>query len=218
MYTFLGVDAEDPVGVHPLKIDFTQANGTKGTLNKQLTVLATEWTVESLNFDPEKSDIIDDPRVQTNEVELLQQVYSQQTPEKLWDGGWQMPVDGPITAHMGEQRSTNGGPVEGHHSGTDIGVDAGTPIHATNNGKVVLARQMTVRGNMVILDHGGGLFSGYAHMSSFAVAEGQVVHKGDVIGYVGNTGLSTGAHLHWEIAEGGIFLDALRFTDGTNGF
>ena len=84
--------------------------------------------------------------------------------------------------------------------------------------KVVLARQMQVRGNMVIIDHGGGLFSGYAHLSAFNVAEGQMVEAGEVIAMSGNTGLSTGAHLHWEMSSGGILLDALRFTDGSNGF
>jgi murein DD-endopeptidase MepM/ murein hydrolase activator NlpD len=71
---------------------------------------------------------------------------------------------------------------------------------------------------MVIIDHGGGLFSGYAHLNAYVVSEGQSVKTGDIIGYVGSTGLSTGAHLHWEMAANGIVVDALRFTDGSNGF
>jgi murein DD-endopeptidase MepM/ murein hydrolase activator NlpD len=62
------------------------------------------------------------------------------------------------------------------------------------------------------------LFSGYAHLSELSVAEGQLVGQGDRVGLVGSTGLSTGAHLHWEMATGGVLVDALRFTDGTNGF
>ena len=91
-------------------------------------------------------------------------------------------------------------------------------IENTSVRRVVLARLMQVRGNFVIVDHGGGLFSGYAHMSAINVAEGQMVESGDVIGMSGNTGLSTGAHVHWEMSSNGIFLDALRFTDGTDGF
>ena len=91
-------------------------------------------------------------------------------------------------------------------------------VAATNTGRVVLARQLRLRGNMVIIDHGGGLFSGYAHMSSFAVAEGQLVQQGDIIGYIGTTGLSSGPHLHWEISTAGVLVDAFRFIDGTNGF
>ncbi|MCZ7577624.1 MAG: M23 family metallopeptidase [Dehalococcoidia bacterium] len=94
----------------------------------------------------------------------------------------------------------------------------GTPVTATNSGKVVLARQMKVHGNMVVVDHGGGLYSSYGHLSAIQVAEGDAVEAGQQIGLVGNTGLSTGAHLHWEMASNGILLDAVRFTDGTNGF
>ncbi len=129
-----------------------------------------------------------------------------------------MPVEVSFTTRFGGQRSYNGSPPAGHHGGTDIGADTGTPVAATNTGRVVLARQLRLRGNMVIIDHGGGLFSGYAHMSSFAVAEGQLVQQGDIIGYVGTTGLSTGPHLHWEISTNGVLLDAVRFLDGTNGF
>jgi murein DD-endopeptidase MepM/ murein hydrolase activator NlpD len=151
-------------------------------------------------------------------LNLLKGVYEKVTPQKLWSGAWQLPVDGAITARYGEQRSINGSPPSGHHGGTDIGVPEGTPVHATNSGRVVLARQLHVRGNMVIIDHGGGLFSGYAHLSEIKVTEGQMVAAGDVIAASGNTGLSTGAHLHWEMSSFGILLDAIRFTDGSNGF
>jgi murein DD-endopeptidase MepM/ murein hydrolase activator NlpD len=77
---------------------------------------------------------------------------------------------------------------------------------------------MKVRGNVVVIDHGGGLYSGYAHLNEILVAEGDAVEAGQQIATVGNTGLSTGAHLHWEVASNGILLDGVRFTDGTNGF
>jgi murein DD-endopeptidase MepM/ murein hydrolase activator NlpD len=140
------------------------------------------------------------------------------SPEKLWDGPWQLPVQGAVTARYGEQRSVNGGPPSGHHGGTDFGAEEGTPVFATNAGRVVLARELKVRGSMVIIDHGGGLFSGYGHLSAIHVREGQAVAAGEHIADVGNTGLSTGAHLHWEMASQGVFLDALRFADGSNGF
>ena len=91
-------------------------------------------------------------------------------------------------------------------------------VRATNAGRVVMARHLEIRGNMVIVDHGGGLFSGYAHLSAITVQEGQAVQAGDLIGLVGNTGLSTGAHLHWEMSAAGVLVDAVRFADGSNGF
>ena len=217
MYTFVGVDTDDPVGPQLLKVEFTQPNGGKGTLSETVTVQQTQWTVDSLQFDATTSALLN-PDIVNAELAQIRVIYSKVTPEKYWSGGWLIPVDGPLTARYGEQRSINGGAPSGHHGGTDLGVPAGTPVQATNAGRVVLARQMQVRGNMVIIDHGGGLYSGYAHMTSFNVAEGQMVAHGESIGLSGNTGLSTGAHLHWEMAIDGVLLDGLRFTDGTNGF
>ncbi len=217
-YTFVPVDTEDPPGEHVLKVDVTLPTGTKGTLQETITVLATEWTTDYLEFTPEQVTELLDPAVVAEEAATLKSVYTKVTPEKLWDGFWQLPVAGALTARYGEQRSINGSEPAGHHGGTDFGAPEGAPVTATNSGRVVLARQMKVRGNMVVIDHGGGLYSGYGHLSAIEVAEGDVVEAGQQIGLVGNTGLSTGAHLHWEMASNGILLDAVRFTDGTNGF
>ncbi len=218
MYAFVPTDTDDAPGPHAIRVDFVQSNGTKGTLNDTITVLKTAWAVDSLTFTENQTETLLDPKVIAAELTTLKAVYTKITAEKLWTGGWQIPVDGSITARYGEQRSINGSAPSGHHGGTDIGVTVGTPVHATNRGRVVLARLMQVRGNLVILDHGGGLFSAYAHMSAINVADGQMVEAGEVIGSSGNTGLSTGAHLHWEMSSNGVLLDALRFTDGSNGF
>jgi murein DD-endopeptidase MepM/ murein hydrolase activator NlpD len=217
MFAFVAVDTEDPTGPQPLKVDITLPNGSKGTLQDTITVLRTQWTVDSLEFDQQTSELLD-PKTVNDELALLKSIYSGVTPEKLWNGPWLMPVNGVLTARYGEQRSINGSVPSGHHGGTDLGAAEGTPVQATNSGRVVLAKQLKVRGNMVIIDHGGGLFSGYAHLSHIDVTEGQMVNAGDIIAESGNTGLSTGAHLHWEIASQGVWLDALRFTDGSNGF
>jgi biotin carboxyl carrier protein len=217
-YTFVPVDTEDPPGAHELTVDVRLPNGTRGKLQATITVLATTWTVDYLAFSDEQTATLLDPQVVADELAMLRALYVKVTPVKLWNGPWLLPVNGALTARFGEQRSINGSTPSGHHGGTDIGAEEGTPVVATNSGTVVLARELKVRGNMVVIDHGGGLYSGYAHLSSIAVAEGDQVEAGQVIGAVGNTGLSTGAHLHWEMAAHGILLDALRFTDGTNGF
>jgi murein DD-endopeptidase MepM/ murein hydrolase activator NlpD len=71
---------------------------------------------------------------------------------------------------------------------------------------------------MVIIDHGGGVFTGYAHMSERHAVEGDFVAQGDLIGIEGATGLVTGAHLHWEVAVGGVLVDGLRWVNGSQGF
>jgi murein DD-endopeptidase MepM/ murein hydrolase activator NlpD len=124
----------------------------------------------------------------------------------------------PVTGYFGEQRSVNGGPPAGHHGGTDLGAFLGEPAMATAPGTVVLAEALAVRGRTVIIDHGGGLHSAYAHLETLLVAAGEPVTAGQVIGLVGSTGYSSAAHLHWELAVHGVLVDGLRWLDGSQGF
>lgn len=217
---FAGFATDDPPGPTTLEVSLVAANGARTMTSVALTVLATDWTVDNIVLPPGPSTILDDPARINAETAQLTAIYGGVTPRK-WLDTWAPPVpisEADITSYFGEQRSYNGGPPAGHHGGTDIGVGAGTPVHATNNGTVVLAELTYVRGNMVIIDHGGGVFSGYGHMQSLAVTAGETVTQGEVIGYVGSTGLATGPHLHWEMSVGGVLVDGLRWLDGTQGF
>jgi murein DD-endopeptidase MepM/ murein hydrolase activator NlpD len=89
------------------------------------------------------------------------------------------------------------------HTGIDIGASGGSRIVAVANGKVIYAAWYGAYGNCTIVDHGGGLTSMYGHQSKFGVKKGDIVLKGDTIGYVGTTGLSTGNHLHFEVRTQG---------------
>ena len=99
-----------------------------------------------------------------------------------------------------------------YHTGHDYGADAGTPVLAPITGTVALAEPLQVRGNVVILDHGLGVYSGFWHLSQIDVAAGQTVGEGEVVGLVGNTGLSTGPHLHWEMRVLGVPVDPVQWT------
>jgi murein DD-endopeptidase MepM/ murein hydrolase activator NlpD len=94
--------------------------------------------------------------------------------------------------------------IERLHAGGDIGAPSGTPIHAVGDGVVVLASERGGYGLTVVIDHGDSMATLYAHMSGFAVRDGDRVLRGDVIGYVGSTGLSTGPHLHFETRVKGM--------------
>jgi murein DD-endopeptidase MepM/ murein hydrolase activator NlpD len=116
-----------------------------------------------------------------------------------------------MTSNFGTRRSYNGSEVASFHAGADFGGDVGIPIYAPAAGKVVLAEKLMVRGNAVIIDHGLGLFSGYWHQNQLVVHVGQEVKPGDLIGFVGDTGLVTGPHLHWEIRLNGIAVEPLQW-------
>lgn len=121
-------------------------------------------------------------------------------------GAMAMPVAGRITSSYGKRMH----PILGFmrmHKGTDIGAPYGAPIHAIMDGVVQFAGRSGGYGNFIKLAHSGGLASGYGHMSRFAVRSGAHVRQGQVIGYVGSTGMSTGPHLHWEVWKNGAVVN-----------
>ena len=114
------------------------------------------------------------------------------------------PVSGSVTSGYG----TRWGRM---HEGIDIAAPSGTPIAAAAAGTVIYAGWMGGYGNLVVLDHGNGLATAYGHQSSIAVANGQTVAQGQVVGYVGSTGHSTGPHLHFEVRVNGAPVDPLGY-------
>lgn len=97
------------------------------------------------------------------------------------------------------------------HPGIDLAAPVGTPVHATAEARVVRAAFASGYGNLVVLDHGGGIETRYGHLSHIAVTVGQLVHRGELIGRVGSTGRSTGSHLHYEIRLSNQAIDPLPF-------
>ena len=113
-------------------------------------------------------------------------------PRSVSAGGWTWPASGTVTSGFGYRWGRL-------HAGIDIGASTGTPIHAAKGGVVSYAGVMGGYGNIIVIDHGGGMTTRYAHQSQLGASVGQTVKVGDRIGYVGNTGNSTGPHLHFEV-------------------
>jgi murein DD-endopeptidase MepM/ murein hydrolase activator NlpD len=120
------------------------------------------------------------------------------------------PVNGPVTSPFGWRVNPILGSRE-FHTGIDIGVGYGTPIHAADSGTVIYATWMGGYGNVIIIDHGRGISTLYAHQSSLAVGNGAKVSRGQTIGYVGSTGFSTGPHLHFEVRLNGNPVDPMAY-------
>jgi murein DD-endopeptidase MepM/ murein hydrolase activator NlpD len=118
--------------------------------------------------------------------------------------GFVWPVSGPVVSGFGMRWGRM-------HEGIDIAVGFGTPVHAAASGAVIHAGWLGGYGNLVVIDHGNGLATAYAHNSSLAVSVGQSVTQGDVISYVGSTGHSTGPHMHFEVRVNGAAVDPLGY-------
>lgn len=230
LVAYLGIPTNAPVGLTTLAFDGTDLLGDPVHLTLDIRVRETDWTVDYITLPPGVgSDLT--PEIIQAEADRLAALFARTTPV-AGVPPWRWPVAGSnirgceaslwqspcVSGYFGEQRSFDGGPPTGHHGGTDIAADRGTPVYAPNAGTVTLAEKLAVRGNAIVIDHGGGVHSLYGHLDEILVSEGQQVVPGQLIGRVGTTGLSTGPHLHWEMAVHGILVDGLRWLDGTQGF
>lgn len=125
----------------------------------------------------------------------------------FWPSVW--PVSGYITSPFGMRKSPFTGKLR-FHAGMDIGAPMGTPIKAPARGVVIFAGRDGGYGNSVEVYHCGNMSTRFAHMSKIKAVSGQIVNKGDVLGYVGSTGRSTGPHLHYEVLIDGLPTNPMR--------
>lgn len=211
-YGLFGVSRCANVGPATLQLTATDSAGVSSTISTTFTVASTAFQVQSLTLAPSVAALLD-PTLVKREAEQLAAIVARYTPTRLWRGAFRVPVSGQITSHFGTRRSYNKGPVgECGHEGTDFSGATGTPVYADARGRVTFAGPTQVRGNMVVVDHGLGVHSGYYHLSEVGVQVGQMVEASDVIGKVGSTGLSTGSHLHWSMWVNGEYVDPIEWT------
>ncbi len=201
-----------PPDVYDFALSYTTEAGVPVTRTWQIEVLEGPYASQEIVLSEEVSELLT-PEITEAEFERVSAVWSQVTAQTYWRAPFARPigVDFATTSPFGTRRSYNGGPYSSYHAGQDFGAPEGTPILAPADGTVALAAPLEVRGNAVILDHGRGIFSGYWHMVELKVEEGQRVAAGDLLGLVGTTGLSTGAHLHWELRVRGVAVDPVQF-------
>jgi murein DD-endopeptidase MepM/ murein hydrolase activator NlpD len=205
------------VGVHGITVQLLDGNGNvMSELATQMTVDDMGYPVENIDLPPAVNESLDPVLIQ-QEDDARAATFAQFTAQKLWSGPFIWPVQGVIVSPFGIRRSYNGGPVSSFHQGIDLAADEGVPVVAANSGRVAYVGSGPTHGNSVLIDHGGGVFSGYNHLSAFNVQVGQMVNKGDLVGLVGSTGMATGPHLHWEIIVRGVPVDPAPWTLQTVG-
>jgi murein DD-endopeptidase MepM/ murein hydrolase activator NlpD len=215
-WALAGVDAMARTGQYDLRLTARDGAGSVTTVTESVPVVAGSFEAQSIYFSPEVSVLLD-PVLVRNEQLRVAEVMGDFAPSPAWTGLFQVPLRGEVsvTSPFGGRRSYNGGPATSYHGGIDFGADEGTPVYAAATGRVALAEPLQVRGNVVILDHGMGVYTGYWHLSRIAAQAGQTVLAGDLIGYVGSTGLSTASHLHWELRVNNVQVDPWQWTQQT---
>ena len=181
---------------------------TDDDISYSFDVGITKWDVQNIKGVPPRKVEPSDSDLAAIELErkVVRASLKNIKDNTAWLSGFIMPVEGRISGKFGGQRIMNNIP-KSPHQGMDIAAKEGTPIKASASGEVVLAYpDLFYSGNVVIIDHGFGLQTIYAHMKDINVKKGQKVIQGDIIGTVGMTGRATGPHLHW-----GASLRNIRF-------
>jgi murein DD-endopeptidase MepM/ murein hydrolase activator NlpD len=194
----------DP-GIYPLALNGVLASGESFELTQMVVVNSGDYSFEKINVDPSFLD----PVVGEAESSYIASITAPVSPEKMWSGYFSSPTpfDIFINSYFGTRRSYNNSDYTYFHSGIDFGGGMGADVLCPANGRVVFAGPLDIRGNATVIDHGWGIYTGYWHQSEIFVNVGDAVEEGQVIGLVGNTGRSSGAHLHWEVWAGGVQVE-----------
>lgn len=207
---FTSLPIEAKLGVRPVKVKVP----AHPPIEAELNVVAADWRTRQLKVSPAFTEKRSE-ELQTRIVadrKAFADAQSGELSAPRFKGSFALPREATFTAFFGDRRTFNG-QVTSRHYGLDLEGAVGTPIHAANDGVVVLVRDAFFSGNSVIVDHGGGVFTLYFHLSAFDVSEGDRVTRGQLIGKVGSTGRVTGPHLHWSVKIDNRYVDPQRLIE-----
>ncbi len=205
----LGADLALPPGDYPLTVAVTDSRGETQFLSASIDVASVPRREERLRLpapmvSPRKPKIL--ARI-TREAALLRTLFSQESPGMITNR-FLLPVNDPAGSGFGLRRVLNGKP-RAPHAGIDFRSPRGRPVLAAGTGRVVFAGSLFFTGRTVILDHGEGLFTLYAHLAKLDCRVGQRLLAGEPLGTVGSSGRATGPHLHWGAKLRGDRIDPL---------
>ncbi|RLA79040.1 MAG: M23 family peptidase [Deltaproteobacteria bacterium] len=203
-----------PVHIVPRKVVRERVSLSEGFLRKKVYPLLPP---ERQDLPPEEAFRAVNEIMRSRDDAEITRIASSSSPLPLWEGAFSQMKNTEVTATFGDQRTYfYRGKMVGRsvHLGCDLASVAHAPVPASNRGRVIYTGPMGIYGNVVILDHGLGLASLYAHLSHCTVKEGEEVKKGQVIGYTDTTGLAGGDHLHFAILLSGHPVNPIEWWDG----
>ncbi len=214
LFSLLGIDAKKSPGEYILSIFLSG----ELMLEEIIEVKKSDFYITQIVITPEleekglTTENIS-KNISTNDGVIVYEIVNKYNPEIYFNKSFVYPLDELINVGaFGNIRKDNGITIQ--HLGVDLDAEQGTPIYAINNGQVVFAGELTVYGKTIIIDHGLGIYSLYLHLSEFKTSKGLMVERGGIIGLTGNTGWSTGPHLHLSIKANKASVDPLKFIEG----
>ncbi len=209
----IGFSIDDPGNVpYYMKIRASDKEGNKSDYHYKVFVKKTKFQTLRFTMHPKKVMMLM-PDTIREDWKKIEDFVSVEDPHKYYSGRFIRPAGGRISMLFGTNEYVNG-EESGKHRGLDFANPMGAKVWASNSGIVRLAERLPAHGNCVVIDHGQGVFTYYAHLSKILVKPGDAVKKGENIGLVGMTGVATGPHLHFSVSLHNLRVDPLQWLKG----
>ena len=210
-YGILRTHMDTQPRIAQLTVEVQRADETL-SLTRDIRIESARYILQDFAIPADRAYLAD-TAVEAAEFAILDEITAPKSPRPLWGAaGFALPLDSETTSPFGAYRRLNER-METRHTGWDQRAPEGTPVRAMAAGRVAFADMLEIRGNYVLIDHGLGIYSGYAHLSDLLVSAGQELAAGQIIGSSGNTGRSSGPHLHWELAARSMWVDGLTLME-----
>ncbi|QPC81383.1 M23 family metallopeptidase [Phototrophicus methaneseepsis] len=209
-YAFISVPLDQAIRTYEAQAQIEYTDGEEETITFPLNVISGGFIQQPVSL-PGADETLFNPETEANELAYIFEVADPVTPDALWgETGFVAPTDREFTSPFGAVRVFND-TYNTLHTGWDYGASIGESMTALASGRVAFAGPLPIRGNYVLIDHGWGLYTGYAHLSVTFVTQGQMIAPGQIIGRVGSTGRSSSAHAHIEMIANGNWVDVADF-------
>jgi hypothetical protein len=209
----LGFSIDDPGNENYfMKIKAVDRAGNSSDYHYKVYVKKEKYGTLSFMLKPKKVEMLMPDTIRAD-WKKIEDVVIKENNEKYYKGKFIRPTKGRVSMVFGLQEYINGS-ESGRHRGLDFANEEGTPVIASNSGIVGLAEYLPAHGNTVVIDHGQGIYTYYAHFKKITVKPGERVWKGQVIGTIGSTGVATGPHLHFSVSLHNLRVDPAQWLDG----
>jgi len=205
---YLSALPEQQPGLYTLYAQVHFRDGSTKLLEKKITLRSKWYPKVSFWVKPSKKKLMKKDLIAEEWAQIEKSFRN--TPQQLWNGNFIRPVPGITTMAYGVREYVNRKPA-GRHRGQDFRAQIGTPVKCPNHGTIIFARQMEAFGGTVVVDHGLGVHSLFLHLSKFLKPVGTELKKGEVFALTGNSGISSGPHLHWGLSVSNVRIDPAQW-------